>query len=183
MQQWLNMQMCLKASVLCRPWGELHTPVAPLSVFGAAIQPDRCARHWSNCAWTQGGKVTPVSFTGWVASLSVVAGRNASVSCSNQVYSKCDSWTSGYRPHTTQLVNLGLVVDLNLTENHLQYKFYLAPHFWCKLCLAATVERQHFSDSDERRSGQHRPKGSLMQQKRTRKQRKKKAKVNDMRWI
>lgn len=82
---------------------QLHTPVAPHSVF-VAIQLDR--RHCSNFAWTYRGNVTPVSFIGWVTSLSVVSGRKESVSCSDQVYSKCDSWTSGYRPHITQVVNL-----------------------------------------------------------------------------
>lgn len=95
---------------------QLHTPVAPCSVFVAGIRPHGCRRHCSNC--TDGAKSLPRSLhpTGCVTSLSVEAGSKEGASCSDQVYSKCDSWTSGYRPHITQVVNLWLVVDPNLRK-------------------------------------------------------------------
>lgn len=170
MQQWLNMQMCFKASVLCRPWSSTNCTLL--------VRPIQCLELRYNrtdvddtAVTTRGYKEAKLlAYRLQVEShLWVVAGRKGSESCSDQVYSECDSWTSSYRPHITQEVNLWLVVDLNLYKAlHWQHILYPVTHFWCKLCLAETVKRQLFQIHN-RRSGQPKPKDSLMQQKRTRK--------------
>lgn len=106
MQQWLNMQMCLKASVLCRAVVE-HQPcttVTPHSVFVAATPPRGCKPDARRPSFSPGGGGSHPN--SGVTSLSVVvAERKESASCLYQVYSKYDSWTSGYRPQITQDVN------------------------------------------------------------------------------
>ncbi|CAN9513124.1 unnamed protein product [Ophioblennius macclurei] len=110
MQQWLNMQMCLKASVLCRAVVKApttHYRHASFSVCGcdatAWMQNLDARRRESYPPPPRRGSVPHPN--GRVATLSVVAERKESASCSYQVYSKYDSWTSGYRPHITQAVN------------------------------------------------------------------------------
>lgn len=52
------------------------------------------------------GKVAPqhhLHLSGCVTPLSVVAGRTEDASRCDRVYGINDSWTSGYRPHITQV--------------------------------------------------------------------------------
>ncbi|KAG8011940.1 hypothetical protein GBF38_004334 [Nibea albiflora] len=87
---------------------QLHTPVAPRSVFVAVIQPRGCVDDTAGISAQTQQSYPPCRLhsAGCVTSLSVVAGQKEGASCSDQVYSKYDSWTSGYRPHVTQVVNL-----------------------------------------------------------------------------
>lgn len=163
MQQWLNMQMCLKASVLCRPQSSSNyaLPAGPHSVF--------CS--WDATTWMQTTPRRRSHSTGRIASLSVVEGCKEGASCSDQVYSKYDSWTSGYRPHITQVVNLWLVDDPNLCKRPCWWHIFPVPHFLTEQSVfGCDSKKAKFAANSLQEIGPLRVgKDSLMQQKRTRK--------------
>lgn len=123
---------------LCRLWSS--------SNYTLLLHPIQCLQLWYNlhgyrqhCSnSTDTAKVLHYCLhqTSCVTSLSVVAGRKEGVNCSDHIYSKYDSWTSGYRPHITQVVHLWLVVDLNPCKLlQWQHIFYLEPLFNREICV------------------------------------------------
>lgn len=139
MQQWLNMQMYLQASVLCRPRPNklpLHSVLLELgcrdlvedrNLAGFSFLPRRQSITWDpifqvnffflkSSTWEErkpGWIVTREEWV-WTTLLEWSIRKGAQVWRSDQIYNKYDSHHHDCGPHVTQIVNPWPGVDLTL---------------------------------------------------------------------